>query len=125
MSHRNCKALIFFLAFLLMVVSWKYFRLYGNVVEAGFVAHQSYRLRISIKDANDGSEGPDRVLSDLDWYLGYYDRRTNDFKGTMVFNLLKVDREYTLSQTMTYLRKKSTNDLGNDPYKWGDNVSPR
>jgi hypothetical protein len=60
----------------------------------------------------------ERILYDLNWYLGYYDHHTNALARSPVLNFLRIEREYVVRDAIAYLRKTSTNDFGDDPYEW-------
>lgn len=83
-----------------------------------FVSHQAELLRLDLKDANEVNVERGQILHDLEWYLGYYDHQTNALAGSPVLRLLWIERQYVVRDTIAYLRKTSTNDLGEDPYNW-------
>jgi hypothetical protein len=118
MSIRTYKIVSLTLVTLVVLLAWKCFTLYGHIVNANFVAAQAAQLRATVRAANDGWTGSASVLDTLDWYIGYYDHRTNSLAGSGLLGLLWQDRERTVSEAITYLRKHGTNDFGDDPYKW-------
>ena len=118
MSIRTYKIVTLGLVIVVVLLAWKCFRLYGYIVQANFVAAQAAHLRATVQAANGGWTGSASVLDSLDWYIGYYDHRTNSLAGSGLLGLLRQDRERTVSEAITYLRKHGTNDFGDDPYLW-------
>jgi hypothetical protein len=126
-SVRTYKIATFSLAILAGWLACKYLSLYGQVMTGGFVSHQAVPLRAEIRDASEGGvyskdagakSDRDMVLIDLNWYLNYYDHRTNELVHSPVLGLLQTERDYVVRDAIVYLRKTGTNDFGDDPYEW-------
>ena len=96
-------------------LGWKYWSLSGQVLTGAFVSYQAFSLRQDVEDASTDRE---RILYDLDWYLGYYDHQTNTLSRSPVLGFLRIERAYLVRDAIACLRKTSTNDFGDDPYEW-------
>ena len=127
MSVKAYKISCALLVFLLIWSVWKYWSLQSQIVTAYFISNQARHLRNDIDTANSGAafsrnagalSERDQVLADLQWYLDYYDHRTNTLAGSRVLILTSTEREYAVRDAITYLRRGSTNDFGDDPYEW-------
>lgn len=113
-SIRQSKILNCVLVVLLLWMCWKYIGLYGQIKTAVFVDYQLERCRDDVRD----SAKPDTVLGDLEWSLTYYDGMTNVLNRSMLGYLVKADRDHTAAEVIRYLRSNTTNDYGDDPYRW-------
>ena len=127
MSVRAYKITCSILACLLVWSVWKYLSLRGQIVTAYFISNQARHLRNDIDIASSGvvvsrnagaPSDRDQVLTDLKWYLDYYDQRTNSLFGSTVLFLTSTERQYVIRDAIMYLRRGSTNDYGDDPYEW-------
>ena len=127
MTIRAYKITTFSLAIVVLWLGWKYWSLRGQVVEGSFISHQAFLLRESVSNAEqvgvnvtNAQAGSSReiVLFALDWYIGYYDHRTNDLARSPLYGFIKTEREYVIRDALAYLRKTGTNDFGGDPYVW-------
>lgn len=127
MSMRAYKCIIFILTVMLVWVACKYLALSSKIMTAAFISNQASTLRNDIRYASSGSAvsgsvgtliGRDQILTDLNWYLNYYDHRTNELAGSKVLFFVRLEREYLVRDAITYLRQNSTNDFGDDPYVW-------
>ena len=117
MRIRTYKIITLTLAGLLIWVTWKNLSLKSKIFTANCVVLQADHLR-EVNTTFQGSKDCDTVLHELDWYVGYYDRRTNALAGSGLLGLLRRDRESVVRETIAYLRKNGTNDFGEDPYQW-------
>ena len=127
MSIKAYKITTVSLAIVVVWLAWMYWVLFAKMVNGAFISHQADLLRQSVKDADQEGVIPsnaqansnrDRVLFALDWYIGYYDHRTNALARSPVYGFIKTEREYVVRDTIAYLRKTGTNDFGDDPYVW-------
>jgi len=100
---------------LVIVLAWKYFSLRAKIFTANCIALQARDVRDAVRFSGADQQA---VLSSLDWYIGYYDRRTNELVDSGLLGLLRQDREGTVREAITYLRKNGTNNFGDDPYQW-------
>jgi hypothetical protein len=127
MSNRSYKLTTVALALLLVWIVYKYWRLSAQVMTARFISNQARNLEWEIEAANSGvvahvntgaPRDRDMVLTRLNWYLDYYDHRTNEFAGSQVWGFVTTERKYVVRDAIAYLRKNSTNNFGDDPYMW-------
>jgi hypothetical protein len=114
MSTRQLKTVIVLLVCLVLWLGWKYWSVSGQIMTANFVDHQFERCRLDVREA----AGPERVLDSLSWSLTYYDGMTNALNRSRLGYLMRGIRDRTAAEAIQYLRKNTTNDYGDDPYKW-------
>jgi hypothetical protein len=127
MSIRAYKITTFSLVIIILWLAWKYWSLLGQVVTGAFVSHQAVHLRADIKNANEGAvysknvgalSDRDQILTDLSWYIDYFDHHTNTLARSPVLSFITIEREYVVRDAIAYLRRTGTNDFGDDPYQW-------
>ncbi len=123
MSKRFYKITILILACLVVWFACKYYSLRGQVLTAGFISWQAFHLQLSLdsvdsKAVRSGMSARDQVLMSLDWYLDYYKNHTNALVGSGLLGFVERERKDMVKDTIAYLRSTSTNDWGDDPYRW-------
>ena len=114
MNTRQLKVVIVVLVCLLLLLCWKYMNLSRQIVTATFVNHQFERCRLDVRDG----AAPESVLDSLSWSLTYYDGMTNTLNQSRLGFLMRGIRDRTAAEAIQYLKKNTTNDYGDDPYKW-------
>jgi hypothetical protein len=93
---------------------WECWSLKGSIVWTGFITFEAEDAR---KEAQFEAK-PQAVVYALDFYLGYYRAHIGSVRERHLIQIIERDKRQTVEQVLTYLRKATGEDLGDDPEKW-------
>ncbi len=119
MSTRAYKRTIGALVCALVILAWRSWVLFGQVVTASLIDHE---CRITQESFTyfplSSTRDPVHLARDLEFLVGYYEGCSNQLAGSRLERIVRRDYEQTLTNALAILRRETTNDLGSDPHAW-------
>jgi hypothetical protein len=102
------------LACAVVLLAWRCFTLYRQMITAAFI---SFECETTEKIA--ASELDPAVLAHhLEFLNTYYNGRMPILAGSGVYRVVQRDYQHSVSNTLAAFRRVTTNDLGDDPRAW-------
>ena len=125
------RVIVAVLAWLVLWETWTLWQLRRQLFTAGFINFQASKLSEDLESADwlagkatnlqdhlEDREERRHILYSLEWYLNYFDHRTNSISDRDVRSLIYPTRTQLINRTIRYLRATSTHDFGDDPRVW-------
>lgn len=115
MSIRAYKLTIAVVLCIALVLAWRYWVLFGQVVWADFIDKQ---CRITQESFIEGSPNPQALALRLNFLIGYHDAHSKALTGSHLEQIILREYQQTLTNAVAAFRSATTNDLGGDPRAW-------
>ena len=114
MSIRTYKIIPGMLLLLVLLVAWRWFRLYRQMVAAAFISHQCEMVENS-----SGMESNTTSLAfDLQFLTAYYEGEGKTLARSPIGRVVHRDYQHAVASNLAQFRLITTNDLGSDPRAW-------
>ena len=115
MSIRAYKWSIAVLLCVVLLLGWRCFMLYRQMVTAAFIDFQCENTQTMFIG---GESDPKALAQHLKFLKGYYDGYSRSLVGSPLAKIVRRDYEQALTNSVAAFRRMTTNDLGNDPQAW-------
>jgi hypothetical protein len=97
-----------------IILLWQIWTMKGSIAWTGFITFQAENLRLAIR----ADASVDAVVHSLDFYLTSYRAHVGSIRERMLLQVVNRDKEQVISTAVEFLRKKTDEDLGDDPEQW-------
>jgi hypothetical protein len=114
MSIRTYKIITGILLLLVLLVAWRWFRLYRQMVAAAFISHQCEM----VETASGLVSNTTTLASDLQFLTTYYEGEGKSLAGSPIGRVVQRDYQHAVASNLAQFRLITTNDLGSDPRAW-------
>ena len=114
MSIRTYKMATGVLMVLILLIAWRWFRLYRQMVAAAFISYQCEQVENhSGIESNTAS-----LVFDLEFLTDYYEGWGKTLAGSPIGRVVQRDYQHAVASNLAQFRLITTNDLGSDPRAW-------
>jgi hypothetical protein len=114
MSIRAFKFLAAVLAVVILLLAWRWFSLYRQMVTAAFISAQCELTEEHLAEESDAA----LLAHDLGFLTAYYEANSKTLAGSPIYRVVQRDYEHALTNSLARFRRVTTNDLGGDPRAW-------
>ena len=114
MSIRTYKMVTGMLLLLLLLVAWRWFRLYQQMVAAAFISHQCEM----VEHASGMESNTTSLAFDLQFLTAYYEGEGKTLARSPISRVVHRDYQHAVASNLAQFRLITTNDLGSDPRAW-------
>jgi hypothetical protein len=97
-----------------LVLGWRCFTLYRQIVTAAFI---SFQCEATEKFAREQTN-PEYLANDVETLTIYYDAERRILTGSPIAHVVQRDYQHALTNALIAFRRITTNDLGDDPSVW-------